>query len=591
MNSTNAIAAIMPDVAVEKQKLHDAVVEELSQLEPLREHRQVRAERLHQDIEALKKNRDLDEETRSKLINEDKRQLAIANGHNIELEEKIKSARASGESTDSLETELAAFKQKEAEDRKLISEISRQGVLKLREAYKEVKGATDPAFANARKKAKDEYDIAVQFAESEYQKELAEITSSSLDPEEAKTRKKNILTTKKNRLFEAKNFYSAAIQKIKDARYELYQEALSLERALLFHKTTLLSTFENKWETYRYKFNLNNFLLNNAIYIILIIFFIIACIISSPVFQTNILTWGFISNLLNQASTRIILAIGVGGLIVLAGTDLSVGRLVGLSGFITFLLMQRAGSESIKLFRLTINANGMPLGARIFLCFLLAIIFCMFFSGLSGFFSAKFKMHPFVSTLATQLIVYGLIAYASENQPSGSFVEGGTTAIAGYMGSSGLSKIVIWMLVIVVIMWFVWNKTKFGKYMFAVGGNGDAASVSGISVFWITMTVFLIAGALYGIGGTLETFRIGSGNADFGFGYESDAIAACVVGGISFSGGIGKIRGAVIGAILFTAINLILSFWKLNVNLQSLFKGIIILVAVTLDCAKYLRKK
>ena len=105
------------------------------------------------------------------------------------------------------------------------------------------------------------------------------------------------------------------------------------------------------------------------------------------------------------------------------------------------------------------------------------------------------------------------------------------------------------------------------------------------------MTVFLIAGALYGIGGTLETFRIGSGNADFGFGYESDAIAACVVGGISFSGGIGKIRGAVIGAILFTAINLILSFWKLNVNLQSLFKGIIILVAVTLDCAKYLRKK
>lgn len=591
MNSTNAIAAIMPDVAVEKQKLHDAVVEELSQLEPLREHRQVRAERLHQDIEALKKNRDLDEETRNKLINEDKRQLAIANGHNIELEEKIKSARASGESTDSLETELAAFKQKEAEDRKLISEISRQGVLKLREAYKEVKGATDPAFANARKKAKDEYDIAVQFAESEYQKELAEITSSSLDPEEAKTRKKNILTTKKNRLFEAKNFYSAAIQKIKDARYELYQEALSLERALLFHKTTLLSTFENKWETYRYKFNLNNFLLNNAIYIILIIFFIIACIISSPVFQTNILTWGFISNLLNQASTRIILAIGVGGLIVLAGTDLSVGRLVGLSGFITFLLMQRAGSESIKLFRLTVDANGMPLGARIFLCFLLAIIFCMFFSGLSGFFSAKFKMHPFVSTLATQLIVYGLIAYASENQPSGSFVEGGTTAIAGYMGSSGLSKIVIWMLVIVVIMWFVWNKTKFGKYMFAVGGNGDAASVSGISVFWITMTVFLIAGALYGIGGTLETFRIGSGNADFGFGYESDAIAACVVGGISFSGGIGKIRGAVIGAILFTAINLILSFWKLNVNLQSLFKGIIILVAVTLDCAKYLRKK
>lgn len=591
MNSTNAIAAIMPDVASEKQKLHDAVSEELARLDPLREHRQVRVEQLHQDIEALKKNRDLDEETKTKLINEDKRQLAMANGHNVELEEKIKAAREAGESTQELEEQLASYKQKETEERNLIHEISHQGVLRLRETYKEVKGATDPAFLSARKKAKDEYEIAVKFANDDYQKGVQEVDSAGLDPEEAKTRKKNLLTTRKNRLFEAKNFYTTAIQKIKDGRYEIYQESLALERALLFHKTTIQSTIENKWETYRYKFNLNTFLLNNAIYIILIAFFIIACIISSPVFNTNILTWGFISNLLNQASTRIILAIGVGGLIVLAGTDLSVGRLVGLSGFITFLLMQREGSESITLFGNPINANGLPLGARIFLCFFLAIIFCMFFSGLSGFFSAKFKMHPFVSTLATQLIVYGLIAFASGNQPSGSFVSGATTAIAGYMGGTGLSKIVIWMLVIVVIMWFVWNKTKFGKYMFAVGGNGEAASVSGISVFWITMAVFLIAGALYGIGGTLETFRIGSGNADFGFGYESDAIAACVVGGISFSGGIGKIRGAVIGAILFTAINLILSFWKLNVNLQSLFKGIIILVAVTLDCAKYLRKK
>ena len=591
MTSTNAIAAILPDIAGEKQKLHDAVAEELARLEPLRAHRQIRAEQLRQDIETLKKNRDLDDETREKLIREDKRQLAMANGHNVELEERIKACSASGESVESLNNELAAYKQKEVEERRLIHEISHAGVLKLKETYKEIKGATDPVFANARKKAKDEYDIAVKFADDEYQKSLAEITAASLDPEEAKTRRKNILTTKKNRLFEAKNFYSAAIQKIKDARYELYQEAIGLERALLFHKTTIQSTIENKWETYRYKFNLSNFLLNNAIYIILILFFIIACIISRPAFRTDILTWGFFSNLLNQASTRIILAIGVGGLIVLAGTDLSVGRLVGLSGFITFLLMQRQGSTSITFFDTVIDANGMPLGARIFLCFFLSIIFCMFFSGLSGFFSAKFKMHPFVSTLATQLIVYGLIAYASGNQPSGSFVEGATNAIAGYMGPTGLSKIVIWMIVIVAIMWFVWNKTKFGKYMFAVGGNGEAASVSGISVFWITMAVFLIAGALYGIGGTLETFRIGSGNADFGFGYESDAIAACVVGGISFSGGIGKIRGAVIGALLFTAINLILSFWKLNVNLQSLFKGIIILVAVTLDCAKYLRKK
>lgn len=591
MNSTNAIAAIMPDIASEKQKLHDSVAEELKQLEALRENRQARVEKLHLDIEAIKKNRDLDDETRAKLIAEDKRQLAIAKGRNLELEEQIKAAEAEGRPTEELKAQLEAYNAKEKEERDLIKEIGHQGVLKLKECYKEVRGATDPAFASARAKAKDEYGVAVQFANDEYAKELAAIEAAGGDPEEVKTKKKNALTTKKNRLFEAKNFYTASLQKIKDSRYELYQESLSYERSLLFHKTTLLSTIENKWETYRYKFNLNTFLLNNAIYLILIVFFIFACIISRPAFKTDLLTWGFFSNLFNQSSPRIILALGVAGLIVLAGTDLSVGRLVGLSAFITFLMMQDSGSQSLKFFDIPIDTNAMSLGGRIFLCFFLSIIFCMVFSGISGFFSARFKMHPFVSTLATQLIVYGIIAFASGNQPSGKFTEGATTAIAGYMGSSGLSKIVIWMIIIVAIMWFVWNKTKFGKYMFAVGGNGDAASVSGISVFWITMAVFLIAGALYGIGGTLETFRIGSGNADFGFGYESDAIAACVVGGISFSGGVGKIRGAVIGAILFTAINLILSYWHVNVNLQSLIKGIIILVAVTLDCAKYLKKK
>lgn len=591
MESTNAIAAILPDIAAEKQKLHDVVSEELAKLEPLRADRQVKAEQLRSDIGTLKKNRELDDETREKLIAEDKRQLRIAKGHNVDLEQELKDAKANKTDTSQIQTQLAEHRKSETEVRKQISQIGHEGVTKLHQLYREVKQRTNPAFSEARKKAKEEYQAAVTFANDEYQKALQEVDAAGLMPEEAKTRKKNLLATRKNRLFEAKNAYNSAVQKIKDDRYELYQESLAVERELLFHKTTVGTSVNNKWETYKYKFNLRNFLLNNAIYIILIAFFIIACIISNPAFGTPLLSWGFISNLLNQSSTRIILALGVGGLIVLAGTDLSVGRLVGLSAIITFLLMQRQDAFSITLFGKVVNANSMTLGGRIFLCFLLSIIFCMFFTGLSGFFSARFKMHPFVSTLATQLIVYGLIAFASSNQPSGRFVEGATTAVAGTMGNSGLSKIVIWMIVIVVIMWFVWNKTKFGKYMFAVGGNGEAASVSGISVFWITMAVFLMAGALYGIGGTLETFRIGSGNADFGYGYESDAIAACVVGGISFSGGVGKVRGAVIGAILFTAINLILSYWHLNVNLQSLFKGIIILVAVTLDCAKYLRKK
>jgi methyl-galactoside transport system permease protein len=151
-------------------------------------------------------------------------------------------------------------------------------------------------------------------------------------------------------------------------------------------------------------------------------------------------------------------------------------------------------------------------------------------------------------------------------------------------------KLIIYSIVAIIVVWFIWNKTKFGKNMYAVGGNKEAAAVSGISVFWTTVGVFIMAGILYGFGSFFESFRSNS-SAGTGQGWELDAIAACVVGGISFNGGIGKIRGAVLGVIIFTGLTYCLSFLNIDTNLQFVFKGIIIMAAVALDSVKYLKKK
>lgn len=125
-----------------------------------------------------------------------------------------------------------------------------------------------------------------------------------------------------------------------------------------------------------------------------------------------------------------------------------------------------------------------------------------------------------------------------------------------------------------------------------VGGNPEAAAVSGISVFGVTMGAFILAGILYGFGSWLECARmVGSGSAAYGQGWEMDAIAACVVGGVSFTGGIGKISGVVVGVLIFTVLIYSLTILGIDTNLQFVFEGIIIITAVTLDCLKYVQKK
>ncbi|MGL4945419.1 MAG: ABC transporter permease subunit, partial [Fusobacteriaceae bacterium] len=150
---------------------------------------------------------------------------------------------------------------------------------------------------------------------------------------------------------------------------------------------------------------------------------------------------------------------------------------------------------------------------------------------------------------------------------------------------------ILYALTAVFIVWVIWNKTTFGKNIFAIGGNPEAAKVSGVNVKKNLFAVYGLSGVFYSFAGFLEAGRIGSATNNLGNMYELDAIAACVVGGVSFSGGVGTVPGVVTGVIIFTIINYGLTYIGVNPYWQYIIKGLIIIMAVALDTMKYTKKK
>jgi methyl-galactoside transport system permease protein len=218
---------------------------------------------------------------------------------------------------------------------------------------------------------------------------------------------------------------------------------------------------------------------------------------------------------------------------------------------------------------------------------------------INGFCTAKFKLHPFIVTLATQLITYGaLLIYLMQGTNNGQSISGLDSSYTSFitgslikLGNTSLPNYVLYSAAITAIMWFIWNKTVLGKNMFAVGSNPEAANVSGVNVKNTVILVFVMAGILYGVTGFIEAARIGSNSASTGLNYELDAIAACVIGGVSFVGGIGKIRGVIMGVLLLRIIFVGLTFLGIDSNMQYVIKGLIILVACAIDMRKYLVRK
>ena len=330
-----------------------------------------------------------------------------------------------------------------------------------------------------------------------------------------------------------------------------------------------------------------NLLLNNALFILMGIA-IVYIAIKNPRFIQP----ASIINILSQTAAYLPAALGIGGCIVLTGTDLSAGRIVGLTACISASLLQNAANVANKMWP---QIGTLP----IWVVIPAAMVIGAAFGAFNGFFVAKFKLHPFIVTLGTQLIVYTLLLlYVQMGNNNGMAIsnldKSYTDFVKGELfnvGGTAVPRYVLFAVILAVLMWFIWNKTTFGKNMFALGANEEAARVSGVNVFLTTILVFALAGAMYGFTGFIEGARIGSNTANTGFNYELDAIAACVLGGVSFVGGIGKIRGVIVGVLMLRLIFIGLSMMSIDPNLQYLIKGGIILFACALDMRKYLVKK
>ena len=429
--------------------------------------------------------------------------------------------------------------------------------------------------------AQQKYQAAVEQLNKEHQATLAKLS----DQHEIKDEK----YVHKNRLFDAKMQRDKNLQEIKDRQHAAFDYKYHLIDMLRLSKFTFGESMAQRWENYKYTFNTRDFLLKNGLYIAIIIIFIALCIITPIVKNVQLLTVNNILNILQQASPRMFLALGVAGLILLAGTDMSIGRMVGM-GMTAATIIMHQGINTGSVFGHVFDFTGLPVLARVFLALIVCIVLCTIFTTIAGFFTAKFKMHPFISTMANMLVIFGLVTYSTKGVSFGAIETTIPSMIIPKVG--GFPTIILWAIAAVVIVWFIWNKTTFGKNLFAVGGNAEAAAVSGISVFRVTVGAFILAGILYGFGSWLECIRmVGSGSAAYGQGWEMDAIAACVVGGVSFTGGIGKISGVVVGVFIFTALTYSLTTLGIDTNLQFVFSGIIILVAVMLDCLKYVQKK
>ena len=515
---------------------------------------------------------------------EELNQLIVATKKNRMLESSEKAKLIEGYKAD-IEKAKAVAAANKAEDAKYSKEAVEYSNALYKVYSKQVNKEENEKLVEIKNKYKNDYaSISNSFSK------LMENVSS---PEEKEIKN----TEYKSALFDAKKEYTSSVDKCKDNKNQVSIDHVQMNRNLRNGKTKFSEDFAMGVRDYINKFKLSKFLLDNGLYLAIAVFFIV-CIIVAPIAgHGTLFSLPNILTILEQSSTRMFYALGVAGLILLAGTDLSICRMVALGAVVTGLILH-PGMNIVTFFGMgPWDFTAIPMIVRLLMALTISVTLCVAFSCFAGVFTAKLKIHPFISTLASQLIIYGLLFFGTSGTPVGSIDSNikdliGGRWILGVMNGQLITfpKLIIPAVFAIIVAWFIWNKTTFGKNMYAVGGNSEAAAVSGISVVKVTMGVFIMAGIFYGCGAFLEAFKANA-SAGTGQGYELDAIAACVVGGISFNGGIGKIGGAVIGVIIFTSLTYCLTFLGIDTNLQFVFKGFIIIAAVALDSVKYLKRK
>ncbi|MCI6730993.1 MAG: beta-methylgalactoside transporter [Lachnospiraceae bacterium] len=324
------------------------------------------------------------------------------------------------------------------------------------------------------------------------------------------------------------------------------------------------------------KFDIKDFLINYGVILVMVVLVLFTSI-KSP----NFLSSGNLMNLMLNISARLVIALGIAGCVITAGCDLSAGRMIGLGGCIAGILLQRA-DYSGKFF-----PDMQPM--NLFLAILVVMLITALFGAVTGFFIAFLDVPPFISTLAMMEIVYGLNLIFTNATPLGGYVESYTS-----LATKKILMIpeLVWIAIIVAaITWFIFNMTRHGKYMYAIGANPQAAAVAGVPVKLTMVLIYAKAAAMYGLAGFMLGAKSGGASVNLGLGYEMEAIAACTIGGVSVTGGRGKVSSAIIGVCVFEFLKAALQFLGVNANAQWIALGIIIYIAISLDIRKYVAKK
>jgi ribose/xylose/arabinose/galactoside ABC-type transport system permease subunit len=285
---------------------------------------------------------------------------------------------------------------------------------------------------------------------------------------------------------------------------------------------------------------------------------IIGLAIASPAFSTR----DNIISILVQISINGILAIGMVFVMTAGGIDLSIGSLLALTSSIVGMVL--IGTNSV------------------FLAVLISIVACSLFGFLNGILVAKFKMFPFVVTLATQLVIRGC-GYLITGGYSRSLANPRFLSIGGGKLFGILPYPIIILFAVIVAAYILLHNTKLGRYVYAVGGNINAAIASGVNVSRVQISTYVLSGLCCAIAGVIMTSRINAAQPNIGVGYETDAIAACVIGGTSFAGGVATIPGTVVGIIIIGLIYNGMNLIGISTYWQTITKGLLVIGAVLLD--------
>lgn len=308
--------------------------------------------------------------------------------------------------------------------------------------------------------------------------------------------------------------------------------------------------------------------LSNMSALIVLVVLCVVLSIAEPAFRS----FGNLINILQQVTVYAVLALGVNLVIFTGGIDISVGSVVALSG--------------IVLGKLTVEAGLSPI-----LGVIAALVIGAFCGAFNGVMISKFKLQPMIATLAMQSMARGAALTLADGQTITGYSDGLRWIGVGVIPGTQIPVQIVFMVLLYLAFYYVMKYRKFGRFIYSIGGNEEATRLSGINTQKYKILAYTLCGALAAVASIILVAKLNSAQSTAGQDYEMDAIAGCVIGGTSLLGGFGSVWGTFIGSIIIVVIRNGLNLLNISSNLQKLFIGAIILMAVLADAFRSRKNK